>query len=155
MALDQDVRQDDIVDVDLSETQKKRFRIDGDNSRIIYLNTSDWNILKRLKSVYPKLEKLAANAAVQMDNDKLDEDAMIKKLDEIDEQMRQLINDLFDDEIDGVVAPDGTMFDLFNGMFRFEYIIERLFKLYEDSIKSEQRKVIERVSKHTNKYTRK
>ena len=47
----------DVIDIDLSPTKKKSFRIDGDNSRIIYLNTSDVNIAIRLEELYPKLLK--------------------------------------------------------------------------------------------------
>ena len=48
----------DIQDIDLSSLRKKRFRIDGDNNRIIELNTSDAGFLVRLNKLYPKMRSI-------------------------------------------------------------------------------------------------
>ena len=47
---------------DISLSTKKSYRIDGDNSRIIYLDTSDMNVLVRLEEIYPDIQKLALEA---------------------------------------------------------------------------------------------
>ena len=59
----------DIVDLDLSAIRKKRFRVDGDDSKILELNTSDLNILPRLKESYPKLQELSKQAAEEWPED--------------------------------------------------------------------------------------
>ena len=64
---------DNVVDLDLSVIRKKRFRVDGDNNRILELNTSDVGIVSRLNEVYPKLQKLAQDAAGLIDSEN-DED---------------------------------------------------------------------------------
>ena len=46
---------DNIVDIDLSVTERKRFRIDGDNNRILYLNTSDMGMVTRLEEAENQL----------------------------------------------------------------------------------------------------
>ena len=137
-----------IVDIDLSVTKKKQFRIDKDDNRIIELNTSDTNILSRLQKVYPRLDELSEKASVLGE----DADADIKVLKEMDEELRKCIDYLFDSDVSSVCAPFGSMFDLFNGQFRFEHILEALFPLYENNIDDEYGKLTKRMSKHTDKY---
>ncbi len=154
MAITEENKQ--VQDISFPETRKERFRIDGDNNRIVELNTSDMGIVKRIGKIMPKLNKLANVATLMVPEDATEEEGMNMigdKIAEIDMQMRSLINELFDSEVDVACAPDGTMFDMFNGRFRFELIIERLGKLYGDNFEREIGKVNKRIDKHTNKYT--
>ena len=141
-----------IIDIDLSVTKKKQFRIDGDDNRIIELNTSDMTIIERLNEVYPKLESLSARTAELSDDDV---EGGIKALKDVDKEMRELIDYTFDSPISSVCAPDGSMYDLFNGEFRFEHIITVLLNLYEDNISKEFNSMEKRINKHTAKYTKK
>ena len=154
-----DETRNDIQDIDLSETRRKRFRIDGDNDRILELNTSDMGIIKRLNDLLPKLKSLQTDAAKELvfGDDMSDEDGMRVASDvltRIDSDMRDIVDEIFDSNVSEVCAPEGSMYDPFNGKFRYEHIIETLVKLYEDNIKEETQKVAERVNKHTNKYTK-
>ena len=141
-----------IIDIDLSITKKKQFRIDGDDNRIIELNTSDMTIIERLNEVYPKLESLSAKTS-ELSSD--DIEGGIKALKEVDNEMRELLDYVFDSPISSVCAPDGSMYDLFNGEFRFEHIITVLLNLYEDNISKEFNNMEKRINKHTAKYTKK
>ena len=148
----------DIMDIDLSVTRKKRFRIDGDNNRILELNTSDMMIVKRLNVIYPKLQKLAVKASNELELDSESEDFIAKAgeaITSIDTDMRKLVDELFDAEVSKVAAPDGSMYDLFNGKFRFEHIIDTISGLYENNFNAEYKKISERITKHTGKYTKK
>lgn len=154
-----DETRNDIQDIDLSETRRKRFRIDGDNDRILELNTSDMGIIKRLNDLLPKLKSLQTDAAKELvfGDEMSDEDGMRVASDvltRIDSDMRDIVDEIFDSNVSEVCAPEGSMYDPFNGKFRYEHIIETLVKLYEDNIKKETQKVAERVNKHTDKYTR-
>ena len=152
--------EDDIVDIDLSATKKKRFRIDGDNNRILYLNTSDFSIISRLKETYPKLTSLASEVQDgDLEIDEGTEDVEFQKLDKasrfidnIDHKMREYIDYIFDSNVSEVCAPAGTMYDLFNGKFRFEYIIEKLVQLHDSQVRKEYSKMSARLHKHTSKY---
>lgn len=149
---------EEILDIDLSVTRKKKFRIDGDDNRILELNTSDMNIVKRLNTIYPKLQKLAVKASSQLELDSESDDFIAKAgeaISSIDADMRQLIDELFDAEVSKITAPDGSMYDLFNGKFRFEHIIDTISGLYENNFNSEYKKISERITKHTSKYTKK
>lgn len=143
-----------IIDIDLSVTRKKRFRIDGDDSRILELNTSDMNILLRLDEVEEKLNKLADSVTFDSNDDEHAEEN-VKKLLSTDKEMRELMDYLFDSNVSDICAPSGSMYDPFNGKYRFEHIIETLFTLYEDNIAAEYKKMSKNVQKHTAKYTKK
>lgn len=143
-------KKNDVIDIDLSVTKKKRFRIDKDNDRILELNTSDMTILSRLQDMYPKLEELSAKATT-LD---MDEDG-VETLKEIDKELREYIDYIFDSNVSEVCAPDGSMYDLFNGKFRFEHILDVLTALYEDNIERESSQMLARMRTHTDKYTKK
>ena len=160
MALFEDeTKKTDIQDIDLSVTNRKEFRINGDNSKILRLNTSDLNVLKRMGNIYPKLQKLADDALDEMF---LDEDAtteeIFKKsgdaLTKIDTRMRELIDELFDSNVSEVCAPEGSMFDPIDGKFRFEHIVDVLGNLYEKNLREELDKTARNIAKHTDKYTK-
>lgn len=146
-------------DIDLSVTRKKRFRIDGDNNRYLELNTSDMNIITRLNNLYPKLQKLSQDAAVkQLDKDETDDEKVIARISnalvKIDVQMRQILDEIFDSNVSEMCAPNGSMFDPFNGEFRFEHIIDVISKLYKNNLNNEFKKMSAKMKKHTDKYTR-
>lgn len=158
---------EDIIDLDLSVTRKKRFRFDKDNNRIIELNTSDMNILARMSEAYPKLKEQQEKAAKLMEgidisdneesvaNDVLgDVDTISDRLKAIDKDMRDLIDFMFNAPVSAVAAPDGSMYDPYDGSFRFEYIITLLVKQYEDNLQSEFNKMSRQMEKHTAKYTK-
>ena len=154
-----------IIDINFDIIRKKRYRIDGDDSRILELNTSDLNILARLKETYPKLVDLANNAFKDLpevdtsDNyDFATDEAtanVIDTLKDADIKMRELVDYIFDAPVSSVCAPSGSMYDPINGGFRFEHIIDTLAALYETNISSEMGAIAKRVRKHTDKYVKK
>ena len=75
------------------------------------------------------------------------------KLDDIDRDMRNLVDELFQANVSEVCCDDGTMYDLYGGMMRFEHIISKLSELYENNFDKEVAKVRARIKKHTSKYT--
>lgn len=151
--------QNDIVDINLSAIRKKRFRIDGDDNRILELNTSDLGVLSRIKEAYPKLQELNERAIQDWPNSDADHvgeedyEAVVNVLKGIDTEMRQLIDYIFNSNVSEVCAPDGTMYDPIDGQFRFEHIINCLVALYENNIDLEVKQISNRVRKYTDKYT--
>lgn len=153
-----------IADISFEPIRKKRFRIDGDDSRILELNTADLNIIVRLKETYPKLVELANSAFVNMPDVDVTDDynfaedeataLVIDALADADKKMREHIDYIFDSNVSEMCAPDGSMYDPINGKCRFEYIIETLSSLYENDMEKELNKMSTRVKRHTSKYTR-
>ena len=150
----------DIVDVSFDTIKKKKFRIDGDNDRILELDTSDFSVMNRIEEVYPKLVKLGEKASSL----KIDENAeevdvnvvpkLAQTLKEIDADMRGIIDYIFDSDVASKCAPSGSMFDLFNGEFRYEHIMDKLTQLYESNLSKEFELFNKRINKHTDKYVR-
>lgn len=163
MAMEQEtsVPEQDIVDIAIPEIRKQRFRING-SKQILELNTSDMGIISRLEKTYSKLDKLAQEASAELsesvtDTSSEDEFQEIVKasntLQKIDKKMRGLVDEIFDAPVSEVAVPSGTMFDLFNGEFRYEHIIKAISGLYEKNLAKEFDKVSTRMKRHTKKYT--
>ena len=148
----------DIIDIDLSAIRKKRFRIDGDDNRIVELNTSDLNILPRLREAYPKLQELNKQIASMAPDLTSDDEAFNTTVDvliNVDKSMRELVDYIFDSNVSEVCAPSGSMYDPIGGQCRFEHIIACLTNLYETDLTAELDKLAKRTAKYTTKYTRK
>lgn len=143
-----------VIDIDLSVTRKKRFRIDNDDSRILELNTSDMTILNRLDEAERRLKELADYANFEVSNEEEAKNA-VEELLNTDKKMRDIIDYLFDSPVSDVCAPNGSMYDPFNGKYRFEHIMEVLFTQYEKNINEEIKKMRKHMQKHTDKYTKK
>lgn len=153
----------DVIDLNLSVTKKKKFRFDKDDNRILELNVSDMGIISRISDAYPKLQAQQAKAAKVMEGISIDEDSneisdgiktMSERLKDIDKEMRELIDYMFNANVSEIIAPEGSMYDPFEGRFRFEYIITLLMKQYEDNLQTEFTKMKKQLNKHTAKYTK-
>lgn len=151
-------KEDNIIDIDLSPIQKTKIRVNGDQTKIIELNLSDLHIVGRLKEAYGTLEKLSQEVPTLMD-DIPDDDVeamgvVSDRLSEIDKKMREQIDFIFDSPVSDVCVPNGTMYDLHNGEFTYEHIINSLGKLFTDNVTEEYKRLKVRVEKHTGKYTK-
>ena len=152
----------EIIDLDLSVTKKKKFRFDHDDTRIIELNTSDMGIIGRISEAYPKLTALQDRASKMMEG-LHDDDAYLEddlkligaRLSEVDNEMRQIIDEIFSADVSAKAAPDGSMYDPFDGTYRFEHIITLLMSQYEKNLQDEYAKIERQVKSHTDKYTKK
>jgi len=148
-----------IENIDLSVFNKKKFSINGNPDQIIELDTSDLNILQRIKDQYPVLEKLSKDVSDKVPNaDGLTDEQLLNTaadtLKDIDKRMRECIDIIFDSPVSDICVPSGSMYDPVNGKFRFEHLIDVLISLYNDNLSKEVKKIQSRVSKHTSKYAR-
>lgn len=153
----------DIIDIDLSSIKKQRFRINGDDNSILELNTSDAGMLARLdeaqermKGIIDKMNNLSDKTNSVDEENVTNED--VAKLGDIindmDKDMRSIIDYVFDSNVSEICAPQGTMFDPIGGRFRYEHIIDKISDLYEQNIKAESKKMQARLRKHTGKYNK-
>lgn len=152
----------EVVDIDLGFVEKKKFRINGDFNRMLELNVSDLNVFSRLKTDYPKLNKLLKDAQEKIaaipddtEDKTVSLDRLADTLDDIDAQMRALIDHIFDTNASEICAPSGNMFDPVGGQWRFERILDKLTNLYTNGLHAEFDKVKANVEKKTSKYTKK
>lgn len=145
-------------EVSFEQSRRKRIRIDGDDDRILLLNLSDLNIVVRMKEVYPQMSELSKKATkVKIEELKDDDvstmDKVAEIISELDSDMRGCMNYIFDAKVSEVCAPEGTMFDMFNGQFRYEIIIDELSKLYASNVSLEYNKMRSRIQARARKYT--
>lgn len=144
----------------ISLSSKKCFSIDGDGTRLLYLDTSDMNVIVRLEEVYSSLSDLADEAVknlASMPEDGEEENSLgsfAEALKSIDKKMREKVDYIFDSNVSEVCAPKGNMYDPVNGVFRFQHIIEVLSELYAKDIADGFKKMQANVAKHTAKYTK-
>ena len=153
------------VDLDLTDLRKKRIRINGDDNKILEINTSDVGVITRLNENSDKLDKISEKASSLSDNNIKDDEnfkELAVTLKELDTEMRVLIDDIFQSNVCEICASDGSMFDPINGSTRWEIIVSSLISLYEDTIIKEMEKENstfdksknkQRIHYHTDKYT--
>lgn len=153
---------DEIVDIHILGSKKKRFRVDGDDNKIIELNTSDLGIVDRMAEAYPKLTELEDKARnIGNSSDEPREEFNVEELKkfseplkEIDGGMRELVDFIFNSPVCEKCADNGTMYDVFEGQVRYEIIINSLMQLYDGNLEKEAKKIQKRVKTHTAKYTK-
>ena len=138
-----------VIDISLDIPEKTVFRVNGQNDKLLRLNISDLGIIDRFEKGYAKLqEEVKAISEIPTDDDNITE-----QMQNIDKVMREQVDYIFDSNVSEVCASDGTMYDIKNGVLRFEHILETLLKLYEKNIQDEYKKMKNRIEKHTVKYT--
>lgn len=155
------VVEEDVQDIDLEVIKKKKFRINGDNSKIIELNTSDLNIVTRLGEAYPRLNTLMESVQKRLQDIPTDVEDVSEEdfqkvssvLKELDQKMREEVDFIFNEPVSAVCGADGNMWDPIEGSFRYEHIIEKLSKLYETNLNEEFRKMKAKIANKTAKYT--
>lgn len=152
----------EVVDINLEGSRRKRFRIDKDDNRILELDTTDLSIIDRFQKKYTEMVELIDSAfknvsadAITKEDGELDTeymDGVIGSISDVNIKMRKIIDQIFNSNVSEVCAPYGSMLDPINGKFRFEHIFDTLIPLYENDIDAEMKKMNARVQKHTSKY---
>lgn len=143
-----DNEKNQVIDLNINGIEKTKFRINGRNDLILELNLSDMGIATRLQEGYERLqEQLKALSDLPDDAD------MIPELNKIDAAMRNELDYIFDSNVSEVCGKGGTMYDVKDGEFRFESILNSLTKLYADNLNEEYKKMKKRIASHTEKYT--
>lgn len=145
------------VSIDLSALNKTKVLINEDENRYVMLDLSDLNVPTRFEEVSPKVEKVLIGIGSYGDvTDDEEKAAMLKQqIINGDVEIRSYIDYIFGSNVCEVCAPSGTMVDMIDGKFRWEYIMDALSGLYGEHIEMEFNKVLARVKSHTDKYTKK
>lgn len=142
-----------IVDITLDIGKKEQFRINGDDNRIIELDTSDLGVLNRLRETYPKLQELGIKGFEVDDDTDETMNNVLDALDAINNQMIEIMDYVFDSKVAKICADGKPLYNMVAGKFIFEIILDVLFNLYSEHVRSEFDLMSERMKSHTNKYT--
>ena len=107
-----------IIDISINGIQRKRYRINGDDNKILELNPTDFNITVRMNEAYPKLLECESKISELPDitKDKEEEQDTVEnmgkfteKLSELNSQMCELIDFIFDSNVSELCC-DGASF---------------------------------------------
>lgn len=140
--------------ITLNVQQKKKFTINGEEDRFVELNPNDMSILARYGESIPKIND-AINRMEELNVEDESDEAVIEfsnKFRELNQNICDIVDYIFDYPVSEPCSYGGSMFDLQDGNFRFETIIETLFNLYDAGITSESQKLQKRIKSHTDKY---
>lgn len=144
-----------VTDIQLNVDNRKQFRINGDDTRIIELDISDIGILNRLRESYPRLQELSIKGFETDDGDnenvKLGE--FMDSLNAINDEMMGIMDYIFDSKVAKICADGKPLYNMVGGRFIFEIILDTLFSLYSDNIRTEFGQMSQRMKAHTDKYT--
>lgn len=154
---------DDIQDIAISAIKLKKVRINGDDNKILELNTSDLNIITRLEESYNKLNDTMQKVASLLSEMPETEGEVSPEhmsdissaLKELDNSMRKEVDYIFNAPVSAACCDKGSMYDPYDGEFMYEHIIEAMLALYERNLDKEFAKIRNRVNAKTSKYTKK
>ena len=153
----------DILNLDLSATKGTTIQVNGDPDAKFTLNLSDFGIYSRLTDGLNQLydlfselkEKMGDEAEKEVPEDADDSTNFVDIMKEMDIKMRGVIDYIFSAPVSAVCAPNGYMFDIFEGQLRFEYIINAITKLYENNINKEFYNIKSRINEKLPQYAKK
>lgn len=164
-----------IDNINLNVNTRRKFTIDGDRDRVIYLDVNDLALVSRLADSVKRMEelkddweKLNTESVAQSienteENDGEMDESLLKEVTDFSEgfttvenKMRDIIDYVFDCEgLCQTVVGNSSVFSPTNGVYKFEQIIDVLSGLYEDSIEKEAKKINkQKVAQKTSKYIR-
>lgn len=138
-----------VIDLNIDGIKKTSFRINGNNDAILELNLSDLGIGERLEKGYENLQSIIKDISKVSEKD----ENFTEEFKKADQKMREQLDYIFDSNVSEVCGKNGTMYDVKNGEFRFESILNALTALYANNLNDEYKKMKERIKKHTEKYT--
>ena len=152
----------DVIDISIAPGKIKKFRIDGDDNRIIRLDVSDNNVAVRASERIPALKELEQQirdfGKSSEDEDGDDVEARLVRFateyKNIDSAMKAHIDYIFNADVSEACCNGASMYDIIDGYMRYEIIFDQLRRLYDAESASELKKVKERVAKHTAKYNK-
>lgn len=127
------------------ESPYKEYSINGDESRILRINTSDMNIITRMNKAEKELQKIAdkCNSATA--------DNAIETLSYLDNEVRKQINYVFDGDVSDIIFGNTNCISLAGGKPIFENFLEAVLPIIKEDISTEQKKIERKVSKYTSK----
>ena len=152
--------EDDIQDIRIEGAKRKKFRINGDNNKILELNTNDIGVSYRLTEAYSRLNKLMDKVQDALkdipDSDDIEDENYITvtgSLKELNDAMCREVDFIFDAPVSKVCLDGMSMYTPSNGMFMYEHIIDAITSLYESDLNNEFTLMRQRVAERTKRYT--
>ena len=149
-----EAKDNNVINLDLSETKRTKIWVNGDNTKILELNLTDMGVMGRLQDSYPKLDELTDEIKAISTDENASDEKIVEMFKKIDQKMRDIVDSIFDYPVSDICCDGGSMYDPIGGQLRFEYIIDKISKLYQNSLNEEFKRMQAKVKTHTAKYTK-
>ena len=129
----------------------KRTKIYFDEDNYISLNLSDTNVVKRYYNSRDKVESIINEFDKKAEQGT--EDNIIDDIYYLDQELRNVIDYIFDEKICEKVIGNASVFTITDdGNYFFTKVFETLMPLYEKDFKLKSKKLEKKFSKHLDKY---
>lgn len=131
----------------------KTYAINGDENRVIRINTSDYALLDRLVEAYKRIESIekpdAPAAAADSPVEKVA--AAAKVINDIESQIRDAIDYIFNTDVCSAAFGAQSALSSIGGVPLYERFLNALLPVVTSDIKSEMAAHKERVGRYTEK----
>ena len=129
-------------------TGLKSYTINGDESKVIYINTSDLGIPKRAKQAEKELKKIADKCANIEDSLSIDES--IELLDKFDGQVKKIIDYIFNADVSDVVFGRTNSLSMVDGKPVFQNFLDAIIPEIVKDTDKEYKKSQKNITKYTS-----
>ena len=129
-------------------TGLKSYTINGDESKVIYINTSDLGIPKRAKQAEKELKKIADECANIEDSLSIDES--IELLDKFDGQVKKIIDYIFNADVSEVVFGRTNSLSMVDGKPVFQNFLDAVIPEIVKDTDKEYKKSQKNITKYTS-----
>lgn len=123
----------------------KEYSINGDESKILRINTTDMNILSRISKAEKELKKIAESC------NNVTEDKAIEMLSELDTKVREQIDYIFDGKVSDIIFGNINCISAAGGKPIFENFLDAVLPVIKEDISAEQENLNKKVNKYTSK----
>lgn len=127
----------------------KEFDINGDESRVIRVDTTDINLGQRVEAGRKELRKLAKKFETLTKTAKSD-DKILEIFSEYDKQVRQQIDGMFDSPVSDIAFGNANCLSICGGNFLFENFLNILLPEIEKDLNEELKASEKRIKKYTS-----
>ncbi len=137
---------------------KRKYAIDGDESKILEIDLQDMAIMSRIKPAMERINRIKSNWQDLQDIDPENmSDEETEKLeaayDKSEREIREAIDYLFDANVCEVLLGDMSAFTPVDGRLKYDIVISALSEQYESRIKKEMSKFdVGKVNKKVQKF---
>lgn len=123
-----------------------RLAINGNESKIIEINPTDFGMVSRYQKMQDKLEELTQKYSDIAENDT---ETGMKILEQLDAEVRKIVDFIVGSEISDTVFGSVNCLSFAGGATIFENFLEAYSNYLEPAIKAEFEKSQEKISKYT------
>lgn len=126
----------------------QEFKINGDENKILRINTADLQILNRAKKAETELKEIA-NECINI-NQNMSNDESIDLLDKYDKKVKKTIDYIFNTNASQVVFGEMNCLSICDGQPVFKNFLDEILPVITTDIESETKKSQANINKYTS-----